>query len=125
MIYKKIKLYALILIVLTIILSGCSQSYKSHQIQFGIFAAQNDLWDEAIFRWKKAIQLNPESAAAHNNLAVAYEKKGLLDEAEKEYETALKLNPKNSYIKANFENFKKNLVSQDEDEKKEKKDEKK
>ncbi|MDH4257776.1 MAG: tetratricopeptide repeat protein [Candidatus Aminicenantes bacterium] len=125
MIYKKIKLYALILIAFTFILSGCSRSYKSSQIKFGIFAAQNDLWEEAIFRWKKAVQLNPESAAAHNNLAVAYEKKGLLDEAEKEYETALKLNPKNSYIKANFENFKKNLVSQDEDEKKEKKDEKK
>ena len=125
MIDKKIKLYVLLLIAITFILAGCSQSYKSSQIQFGIFAAQNQLWDEAIFRWKKAVQLNPESAAAHNNLAVAYEKKGLLDEAEKEYETALKLDPKNSYIKANLENFKKSLASQDEDEKKEKKDEKK
>ena len=122
---KKIKLYALIVIAFIFILSGCSRSYKSSQIQFGIFAAQNDLWDEAIFRWKKAVQLNPKSAAAHNNLAVAYEKKGLLDEAEKEYETAVKLDPKNSYIKANLENFKKNLVSQDEDKNKEKKDEKK
>ncbi len=122
---KKIKLYVLLLIAITLILAGCSRSYKSSQIQFGIFAAQNQLWDEAVFRWKKAVQLNPESAAAHNNLAVAYEKKGLLDEAEKEYETALKLDPKNSYIKANLENFKKSLASQDEDEKKEKKDEKK
>ena len=122
---KKIKLCAFLLIAFTLILSGCSRSYKSSQIQFGIFAAQNDLWDEAIFRWKKAVQSNPESAAAHNNLAVAYEKKGLLEEAEKEYETALKLDPKNSYIKANLENFKKNLESQGEDEKKEKKDEKK
>lgn len=125
MIDKKIKLCALLLIAITIILSGCGRSYKSSQIQFGIFAAQNDLWDEAIFRWKKAVQVNPESAAAHNNLAVAYEKKGLLEEAEKEYETALKLDPKNSYIKANLENFKKNLASKDEEEKKEKKDEKK
>lgn len=122
---KKIKLCAFILIALTFILSSCGRSYKSNQIQFGIFAAQNGLWDEAIFRWKKAVQSNPESAAAHNNLAVAYEKKGLLDEAKNEYETALKLDPKNSYIKANFENFKKNLESQGEDEKKEKKDEKK
>ncbi len=122
---KKIKLCAFLLIALTLILSGCSRSYKSSQIQFGIFAAQNDLWDEAIFRWKKAVQVNPESAAAHNNLAVAYEKKGLLEEAEKEYETALKLDPKNSYIKSNLENFKKNLASQGEEEKKEKKDEKK
>lgn len=125
MIDKKIKLYVLILISFTIILSACSRSYKSSQIQFGIFAAQNELWDEAIFRWKKAVELNPESAAAHNNLAVAYEKKGLLDEAEKEYETALKLDSNNSYIKANLENFKKSLASQDENEKKEKKDEKK
>ncbi|MFP4081325.1 MAG: tetratricopeptide repeat protein [Candidatus Aminicenantes bacterium] len=79
-----------------------------NQLQFGIEAAQKDLWDEAIFRWKKVIAHHPQSAAAHNNLAVAYEKKGWWEEAKKEYEIALKLNPDNSYIESNYEKFKKN-----------------
>ena len=94
------------------------------QIQFGILSAQNGLWDEAIFRWKKAIQHNPDSAAAHNNLAVAYENRGMWEEAREEYQTALKLAPKNSYIQSNFENFKKNLEAREKVQQ-EKKDEKK
>ena len=63
---------------------------------------------------------NPSSAAAHNNLAVAYEKKGLWEEAKNEYETALKISPENKYIKSNYENFQKHYESFE----KEKKDEK-
>ncbi len=88
--------------------SVCAQSPRT-QIDFGIKAAQKDLWNEAIFRWEKAIQINPASASAHNNLAVAYEKTGLFKEAEKEYKTALKLKPGDMYIQYNYENFKKNL----------------
>ena len=85
---------------------GCSSTSSNQQLDFGIEAAKKDLWEEAIFRWKKAIQSNPDSAAAHNNLAVAYEKKGLWEEAKKEYEIALSLNPKDSYINNNYLNFK-------------------
>lgn len=92
-------------------LTGCSPSVINSQLQFGIQAAQNDLWDEAIFRWKKAVELNPESAAAHNNLAVAFEKKGLWEEASEAYEVALKLNPNNRYIESNYQNFKERLGS--------------
>lgn len=99
--------------------SGCSRPLADNQIQFGVQAAKKELWDEAIFRWKKVIESNPNSAAAHNNLAVAYEKKGLWDEAKKEYETALRISPENKHIKSNFENFIKNYESL----KKEKKDE--
>ena len=88
-------------------LSSCTRPINNQQLHFGIEAAKIDLWDEAIFRWKKVVQKNPNSAAAHNNLAVAYEKKGRWDEAKKEYETALKLKPNSSYIKSNYENFKK------------------
>jgi len=58
---------------------------------------------------------NPDSAAAHNNLAVAYEKKGLLKEAEKEYQVAKKLAPKNEYILSNYEKFKKRHDDQKKD----------
>jgi Flp pilus assembly protein TadD len=88
---------------------------------FGIQAARQDLWDEAIFRWKRVIQIQPDSAAAHNNLAVAYEKKGMWDEAEEEYKIALKLSPANKHIQSNYEKFKKHLETK-EKENNEKKD---
>lgn len=115
--YRKLTAYLLLLPLLSVFLLTCSRSVLNNQIHFGIQAAQKNLWDEAVFRWKKVINSNPESAAAHNNLAVAYEKKGLWEQAKKEYETALKLSPKNIYIKANFENFNKNYELQEKDEK--------
>ena len=103
----------------------CASSVPKSQLHFGIYAAERDLWDEAIFRWKKAIQLEPDSSAAHNNLAVAYEKKGLWDEARKEYELAIKLSPKNEYIQANYEKFKQRVEADDKGEDKDEKEKKK
>ena len=118
--HKKFTFYLLAFLLLLVVFSSCSRSIQSNQIKFGITAAQRGLWDEAVFRWKKAIQSNPNSAAAHNNLAVAYEMKGDWDEAKKEYAIALKLSPNNSHIKANFENFKKNHEAREENDKKKK-----
>jgi len=103
---KKFILLLILFIILISLFFSCARSVLNQQLQFGIQAAQRDLWDEAIFRWKKVILSNPNSAAAHNNLGVAYEKKGLWEEAKKEYEIALKLSPENSYIKSNYQNFK-------------------
>lgn len=89
--------------------AGCSFIPKPDQVNFGIWAAEKELWDEAIFRWQKALLIDPGSVAAHNNLAVAYEKKGLWEEARREYEIALKLAPQNSWLKANYQSFKDNL----------------
>lgn len=105
------------LLLLSIVFYGCSARYSKNQILFGIEAAQMELWDEAIFRWKKVISQEPNNAPAHNNLAVAYEKKGMLKEAEKEYLTALDLDPKNDRIQANFENFKQDKLQKSENEK--------
>ncbi len=91
--------------------SSCSRSLIDDQLRLGVWASENDLWDEAIFRWKKVLLANPNSAAAHNNLAVAYEKKGLWEEAQKEYELAVKLLPNNTHVKSNFQNFKENMES--------------
>lgn len=106
------------------LLSHCAANTSQNQMQFGLKAAKDDLWDEAVFRWKKVAAGNPDSSAAHNNLAVAYEKSGLWEEAEKEYQIAVRLSPRNEYIQANYEKFKSRRDSQKEDEK-EKKDEKK
>ena len=48
------------------------------QIEFGIAVAQRGLWREAIYRWERAAQIDPTYAAAHNNLAIAYEHEGEL-----------------------------------------------
>jgi tetratricopeptide (TPR) repeat protein len=95
------------IVFLSLVATHCSRPLWNEQINFGILAAQRDLWEEAFFRWQKAALSQPDSAPAHNNLAVAYERKGLWEEAKKEYELALKLSPKNSCIKANYDNFKK------------------
>ena len=78
---------------------------KKH-VEFGIQVAQKGLWREAIFRWERAVQIDPTYAAAHNNLAIAYEHEGELDKARASYEKALELDPNNALIKQNYELFK-------------------
>lgn len=102
---KKIIALSLFMLPLLALLFGCAAPMQHNQLRFGVQAAQKDLWDEAIFRWKKVLKTDPDSAAAHNNLAVAFEKKGLWDEAEKEYQIALRLSPNNEYIQANIKKF--------------------
>ncbi len=93
------------IIPIVFIITQCAPSVPADQMRFGIEAAKLDLWDEAIFRWKKVLQQNPDSASAHNNLAVAYEKKSLWDEAKNAYELALKIRPDDKHINANYNQF--------------------
>ncbi len=117
---KKLTFYLLVLLVFVISFSSCARQLMDNQLLFGIQAARKDLWDEAIFRWKKVVLSDATSAAAHNNLAVAYEKKGLWEEAKNEYEIALKLGRGNTQIKANYQNFNKNQKPFNKDKKDEK-----
>jgi Tfp pilus assembly protein PilF len=116
---------------LAVVFAACGgPAYQRNQLKFGIEAAQHELWHEAIFRWEKVIAADPGSAAAYNNLAVAYEKLGRFEEAEKAYQRALALDPEHEHIQANFKRFQENLNQIEEEqtdperEKKEKKDEK-
>ena len=79
---------------------------SKEQVEFGIKVAQNGLWNEALYRWEKATQLDPTYAAAWNNLAIAYEHEGKFEEAKKAYEKALQLDPKNLMIRQNYDLFK-------------------
>ena len=76
------------------------------QVEFGISVAQRGLWKEAIYRWERAVQIDPGYAAAHNNLAVGYEHEGQFEKARKAYERAIELEPNNALIRQNFELFK-------------------
>jgi Tfp pilus assembly protein PilF len=87
-------------------LAADARTDAKKQIEFGISVAQRGLWREAIYRWERAAQIDPTYAAAHNNLAIAYEHEGDLDKARAAYEKALELEPNNAFIKQNYELFK-------------------
>src|SRR5919201_4740049 len=59
----------------------------------GIELADRGWLDEAINDFKKAIELDPRSAHAHDNLATVYSEKKRYREALQEYLTALSLEP--------------------------------
>jgi Tfp pilus assembly protein PilF len=76
------------------------------EAEFGVDVAQRGLWREAIYRWERAIELDPTYAAAFNNLAVAYEHEGQLDKARQTYEKAIGIDPNNAQIRQNYDLFK-------------------
>ena len=76
------------------------------EVEFGIKVAQKGLWREAIFRFKKAVELDPSYAAAWNNLAIGYEREGEFESARDAYEKALKLDAKSTFIHQNYDFFK-------------------
>jgi Flp pilus assembly protein TadD len=82
------------------------RSDAKSQVEFGIKVAQNGLWNEALYRWQKAVELDPSYAAAWNNLAIAFEHEGRFEEANQAYEKALQLDPKNLLIRQNYDLFK-------------------
>jgi hypothetical protein len=75
------------------------------QDNFGVQMARMNLWREAMFRFKRAVEINPQDARAHNNLAVAYEANGDFEKARVEYLEALKLDRANQYIQKNYSRF--------------------
>jgi Flp pilus assembly protein TadD len=99
-------LAALALLLAVAPLAADARDDAKKQVDFGIAVAQRGLWREAIYRWERATQIDPTYAAAHNNLAIAYEHEGELDKARTAYEKALELEPNNTLIKQNYELFK-------------------
>lgn len=75
------------------------------QVDFGIRVAQKSLWKEAVYRFEKAIELDPSYGGAWNNLGIAYEQMGRFDDARKAYEKALSLEPNNTFIRNNYDLF--------------------
>jgi tetratricopeptide (TPR) repeat protein len=101
--------YLLIVAVLSV-LSGCSSgkldlTKSSTQLRVGVRAARDNLWREALFRFQRAVQIDPVNAMAQNNLAVAYEGIGEFEKAREAYAAALKLDRSNQYIQKNYSRF--------------------
>ncbi len=93
------------IVFVLITLTGCA-SYKTARVQdynqFAVKTAQAGLWNEAIFRWNQIISIDPDNAAAHNNLGVGYEALGMIDEAKSAYQRATELNPDSKYYRINY-----------------------
>ena len=85
--------------------SGGDLAKPETQRQFGVRMARMNLWREAQFRFKRAVEIDPADAMAHSNLAVAYEANGDFDAAAKEYREALRLDRSNQYIQKNYSRF--------------------
>ena len=91
--------------ILPLLLLALASSSASDELRFGVDVARKGLWQEARFRFEKAVALDPENASALNNLAIALEQQGEFDRAREAYERALKLKPGNLYIQQNYDLF--------------------
>lgn len=93
------------------IIGGCGHNNGNiieRQNEFAIRAAKMELWNEAIMRWERIIEIDPKNSKAYNNLGVAYEAKGELDKARLAYQKALELEPNNKIYLNNYMKFKRN-----------------
>lgn len=91
----------ILLIIVIFLISNCSL-HKTTNFEFANKLAKMNLWEEALYRWKKELNNGNKSAAIYNNIAIAYEKKGKYELALEYYKKALKLEPTNEYIKTNL-----------------------
>ncbi len=69
-------------------------------IKVGMKYAQAGLWPEATEAWKRAVVEFPKNPAAFYDLGLSYEVQGMLDKAEKAYQSAVRLKQKKLYMEA-------------------------
>jgi Flp pilus assembly protein TadD len=96
--------FLLLLTLLAAVPLPAGASSSGDEVQFGIEVARRGLWREARFRFEKAVLLDPDNAAALNNLAIALEQEGEFEKAREAYERALKLD-NSMYIQQNYDLF--------------------
>jgi len=75
------------------------------EMEFGVQAAQRNYWQEALFRFERARNLDPTNEKILNNVAVALEALGRYDEALAAYKKALQETPKDRIIRRNYARF--------------------
>lgn len=94
-----------------LLLGGCSSTSRldlstaKSQMKVGAQAARMGLWREAMFRFNRALEIEPNNAQAYNNLAVAYESNGEFEKAREAYLMALRINRGDPYIQKNYSRF--------------------
>lgn len=73
---KVVKISLLVLIVFSLVSGICYGQTAEEYCDRGIAYYDKKMYDEAITAYKKAIEISPKYADAHNNLAQAYYEKG-------------------------------------------------
>ncbi len=97
-------------LLLIFLVAGCGfhSDLVKKQNDFGVKSAKMGLWNEAIMRWERVLEIDPNNAQAHNNLGVAYESMRKFEAAQAEYKTAIELDPENKIYTSNYNRFKQN-----------------
>lgn len=85
--------------------AGAGDLTPQKLMQYGTEAAKDGLWNEATLRWERALKADPTNARLLNNLAVAYENAGRLEDADHAYREARRLDPERKSIRENHESF--------------------
>lgn len=109
------KLTVLIILIIAVFIGCSAKKPVMSEFSFANKLAQQGLWKEAHYRWKKVLAAGKESAAVYNNIAVALEHLGRFEEAEEAYKKALEISPNNSSIDSNYKKLKKVLSGENGD----------
>ncbi len=83
---------------------GCGTSNDELMQKYNDFAiksAKAGLWQEAMLRWQRIVEIDQENAKAHNNMGVAYEALERFNEALAEYDKAIAIEPDNGVYQEN------------------------
>ena len=104
---RTIRRWLPITVALVVLVAGCSHhadmTRPSTQDNFGVQMAKMSLWREALFRFRRAVEINPSDPMAHNNLAVVLMEMGKYEESREELVKALALR---RYFEPALSNFK-------------------
>ena len=101
----RIWLVAVLALSVTVPVLADRRSQAKSRVEFGISAAQKGLWKEATSVWEAAVKIDDSYGAAWNNLGIGYEQLGRFDDARTAYEKAMELEPKNNFIRNNYDQF--------------------
>jgi len=83
-------------------LNVTSNNYLMHNNYGRQILIQNGKIDEAMSHFNKALNINPRSGQAHNNIGVILARRGELEEAASRFSKALKIQPYNEQAHYNF-----------------------
>ncbi len=83
-------------------LEGLGSEDPALLVRIAVLLLRADRVEPAVVKLERATALDPESAAAHNNLGVAYEALGRADDARVEYARAVRIDPECTEARANL-----------------------
>jgi Flp pilus assembly protein TadD len=102
---KTILILTLTLFLLSSVAGAITSPDTEELNDFALKCSEDELWGEAEFRLKRAIEIDDSDARLHNNLAVAFEAQGKLEEAYREYLRAVNLDATNDKYGYNLNEF--------------------